>query len=49
MSYDDEGTVQAARALDDATRPFPDIKPLADLSTVQLAGGGVFLALGALV
>jgi len=49
MGYDDEGTIQAARALDDATRPFPDIKPLADLSTVQLAGGGVFLALGALV
>lgn len=49
MGYDDEGTVQTARALDDPTRPFPDIRPLADLSAVQVIGGGAFLALGALV
>jgi len=49
MGYDDEGTVQTARALDDPVRPFPDIRPLADLSAVQVIGGGAFLALGALV
>lgn len=49
MSYDDEGAVLTARALDDPTRPFPDIRPLADLSTVQVVGGALCLAVGALV
>ena len=49
MGYDDDGTVQTARALDDPTRPFPDIRPIADLSTVQAFGGGAFLAVGALI
>jgi hypothetical protein len=49
MGYDDEGAVLTARALDDPTRPFPDIRPLADLSTVQVIGGALCLAVGALV
>jgi len=50
MSYDDgDGAVLTARALDDPTRPFPDIRPLADLSTVQVVGGALCLAAGALV
>jgi len=49
MGYDDEGAVLTARALDDPTRPFPDRGPLADLSTVQIVGGALCLAVGALV
>jgi len=50
MGYDDgDGAVLTARALDDPTRPFPDIRPLADLSTVQIVGGALCLAVGALV
>jgi hypothetical protein len=50
MGYDDgDGAVLTARALDDPTRPFPDIRPLADLSTIQVIGGAICLAAGALV
>lgn len=44
MTMDD--TVRTAHALDDATRPFPDVKPLSDFSTAQIVCAVAAIGLG---